>query len=79
MIVIGGEQKGASTATKKVSNITIYDVKSKLIAYSGSFVDIQHVVNEFGSVFVIQGDGKVFRPRSLMVQLCSSSHSRYLS
>lgn len=61
MIVIGGEQKGASTATKKVSNITIYDVKSKLIAYSGSFVDIQHVVNEFGSVFVIQGDGKIFK------------------
>ena len=44
---------------KKVSTLTVYDVKSKLIAYSGSFNDVQHVLNEFGAVFIIQGDGKV--------------------
>ena len=75
LVIVSSEQK-ASAASKKdllprravpsdahqLCTLTVYDVKTKLIAFSGSFNDVQHVLAEFGSLFVIQGDGKVALP-----------------
>ena len=58
LVIMSGDMK-PTAASKKVSTITVYDAKTKLIAYSGSFNDVQYILNEFGSVYVIQGDGKV--------------------
>jgi hypothetical protein len=67
LIIVTSEQKAAPTtassatsaAAARVHSVTIYDVHTKIIAFSGSFSDVQHIVAEFACIFVIQGDGKV--------------------
>ncbi len=58
IVVLSADQKTSST--KKLATITLFDIKSHFIAYSAQFNDVMHVINEFGSIFIIQGDGKVW-------------------
>lgn len=44
----------------KMNTFNIYDIKNKLIAITEtSFQNVNHVVAEWGSIFVLTGDGKV--------------------
>ncbi|KAK3285147.1 Vacuolar protein sorting-associated protein 11 [Cymbomonas tetramitiformis] len=44
----------------KTSQLSIYDLKNKLIAYSMGIGDVVHVLCEFGSVTVLQADNTAF-------------------
>lgn len=55
LIVVGQDPNNL-----KFNTFNIYDLKNKLIAYSENrFQNITHVVSEWGSIFVLTGDGKV--------------------
>eukprot|EP01119_Soliformovum_irregulare_P007415 TRINITY_DN1982_c0_g1_i1.p1 TRINITY_DN1982_c0_g1~~TRINITY_DN1982_c0_g1_i1.p1 ORF type:complete len:907 (-),score=260.18 TRINITY_DN1982_c0_g1_i1:49-2769(-) len=57
LIVVGQDPNNAKTNT-----MTIYDMKNRLIAYSESrFQNITHVVSEWGSIFILTADGKMFQ------------------
>eukprot|EP01137_Pigoraptor_chileana_P023996 Opistho-2@91225 len=43
------------------SMVTVYDIKNRFIAYSGSFGDVLAVVAEWGSVFVLTSDRRLYQ------------------
>lgn len=46
----------------KFNSFTIYDLNNKFIAYmENRFQNITHVVSEWGSIFVLTGDGKIYQ------------------
>ena len=44
-----------------VAALTIYDIQNKFMAYSAPFPDIIDVVSEWGSLFIISTDNKIYR------------------
>lgn len=48
-----------SDGKKKINTITIYDTKNKFIAFAAGFEDVTHIMNEWGGLYLLQGDGKV--------------------
>eukprot|EP00163_Fabomonas_tropica_P014549 TRINITY_DN2645_c0_g3_i4.p1 TRINITY_DN2645_c0_g3~~TRINITY_DN2645_c0_g3_i4.p1 ORF type:complete len:454 (+),score=82.80 TRINITY_DN2645_c0_g3_i4:150-1511(+) len=52
---------GKDPHNQKLNSFTIYDLKNHFIAFSGSFSDVAHVVCEWGSIFVITSDNKVYQ------------------
>eukprot|EP01104_Vermistella_antarctica_P005197 TRINITY_DN1563_c0_g1_i1.p1 TRINITY_DN1563_c0_g1~~TRINITY_DN1563_c0_g1_i1.p1 ORF type:complete len:989 (-),score=293.81 TRINITY_DN1563_c0_g1_i1:110-3076(-) len=55
LVVVGRQENKPQYDT-----FTIYDLKNKFIAYSGALPDVRHVASEWGSIFVITKEGKVF-------------------
>lgn len=39
--------------------VTVYDIQNKFIAYSAPYTDMVDIVSEWGSLYIIAGDGKV--------------------
>jgi hypothetical protein len=57
LIVVGQDANNL-----KFNTFNIYDLKNKFIAYSENrFQNITQVVSEWGSIFLITGDGKIFQ------------------
>eukprot|EP00002_Diphylleia_rotans_P002067 TRINITY_DN11279_c0_g1_i5.p1 TRINITY_DN11279_c0_g1~~TRINITY_DN11279_c0_g1_i5.p1 ORF type:complete len:734 (+),score=159.34 TRINITY_DN11279_c0_g1_i5:50-2251(+) len=48
-------------APGKPNVVNIYDLANKFIAYTGSFSDILYIVSEWGSVYIVTVDKKIFR------------------
>lgn len=44
-----------------MNTFTIYDLKNKLVAYSGAFQNIMCVIPEWGYIFVLCRDGKLYQ------------------
>lgn len=42
--------------------MTVYDIQNKFIAYSAPYTDMVDIVSEWGSLYIIAGDGKVMEP-----------------
>ena len=40
--------------------VTVYDIQNKFIAYSAPFPDVIDVLSEWGCVYILGGDRKVF-------------------
>jgi vacuolar protein sorting-associated protein 11 len=57
----GGATSGASSASSKIHSVTIYDTRNKFIAFTASLSDVTQVFSEWGTLFVLQGDGKLFQ------------------
>lgn len=55
-LVIVSHEAGAA---QKVDTVTVYDTRNKFIAFAASLHDVTHVFSEWGSLFVLQGDGKL--------------------
>jgi vacuolar protein sorting-associated protein 11 len=45
----------------RLNTLNIYDLKNKLIAYTGSFERIADMCQEWGSVFLLTNDGKLYQ------------------
>ncbi len=58
LIVVTAERKPPNVVT---NTVTIYDLNNKFIAYSDvKFPEIAHVITEWGTVFFVCKDGKVY-------------------
>lgn len=44
-----------------VANLTIYDIQNKFTAYSAPFPDIVDIISEWGSLFIVSTDNKIYR------------------
>jgi len=62
LVIVGREQKrtDASVAVSKVNTLTIYDPANKFIAFGAGFNDIQYVLTEWNTIYILAGDGKVY-------------------
>eukprot|EP00301_Raphidiophrys_heterophryoidea_P025639 c8652_g1_i2.p1 GENE.c8652_g1_i2~~c8652_g1_i2.p1 ORF type:complete len:738 (-),score=172.69 c8652_g1_i2:175-2388(-) len=56
LVVVSSDQTG-TTAT----HIHIHDLKNKFVAFTGTFSDIKCVLCEFGSIFIVTGDNKMYQ------------------
>jgi hypothetical protein len=57
------------------NSFTIYDLKNKFIAYSDAFSNVAHVMQEWGCLFVLTQEGKVFS--SVLPVLLNFDHLLY--
>ena len=39
--------------------VTVYDIQNKFIAYKAPYPDVVDIVSEWGSLYIVAGDGKV--------------------
>ena len=62
LVIVGREQKrtDASVAVNKVNTVTIYDPANKFVAFGAGFNDVQYVLNEWGAIYILAGDGKIY-------------------
>ncbi|ORY06607.1 vacuolar protein sorting-associated protein 11 [Basidiobolus meristosporus CBS 931.73] len=59
---IGNIYSSATTALSELNQVTIFDVNNKFSAFSASFSSgVRAVICEWDGVFVLSGDGKLFR------------------
>eukprot|EP00164_Ancoracysta_twista_P003478 GFYU01004640.1.p1 GENE.GFYU01004640.1~~GFYU01004640.1.p1 ORF type:complete len:938 (-),score=267.55 GFYU01004640.1:157-2970(-) len=58
LIVVFEDKKRPNS---KKNTLSIYDLKNKFLAYSQSFDGVQHIVAEWGSVFVLCEDKKIYQ------------------
>lgn len=64
LVIVGREGPRAADAASSVSRIntvTVYDTKNKFIAFAAGFNDVTHVMDEWGALFVLTGDGKMYK------------------
>jgi hypothetical protein len=67
---------GQDPSNVKFNTFNIYDLKNKFIAYSETkFQNVTQVVSEWGSIYVVTGDGKVALHAGLR-DLCRSINWR---
>jgi len=45
----------------KMNTVTFYDSRNRFIAFVAGFTDVTHILGEWGSFFVMTGDGKLFQ------------------
>lgn len=63
LVIVGQDHNraGRSAAMSKVSTLTIYDSVNKFTAFAAGFSDITHVLSEWGALYVLTGDGKIYQ------------------
>ncbi|KAJ8321881.1 hypothetical protein KUTeg_000352 [Tegillarca granosa] len=67
LIVVGKENKPLPRApnlagqTFEMNIVTVYDIQNKFIAYSAPFPDVINIMCEWGSVFILGGDRKLYQ------------------
>jgi hypothetical protein len=64
LVIVGREGPRAADAASSVSRIntvTVYDTKNKFIAFAAGFNDVTQVMDEWGALFVLTGDGKMYK------------------
>lgn len=60
LVLVGMEPKrAASSAAKKINTLTIFDTVNKYHAFNAGFNDVTHVVSEWGSLYLLTGNGQV--------------------
>ncbi|XP_064597137.1 vacuolar protein sorting-associated protein 11 homolog [Liolophura sinensis] len=66
LVVVGKENKTMPRAaaiagqSREMNIVTVYDIQNKFIGYSAPFPEVVDVVSEWGSLYVVCGDGKMF-------------------
>jgi hypothetical protein len=61
LIVVNQLSQEGSIAAGKVQSVTVCDPENKFVAFDHAFTDVQHVLFEWGAIFVLCGDGKMFK------------------
>jgi len=71
LIVVGKDSKvgggggsvtsGTAQQISRMNGVNVYDLKNKFIGWSGVVNDVTHVINEWGSIFVVTGDRQIFQ------------------
>eukprot|EP00053_Salpingoeca_punica_P016663 m.158284 g.158284 ORF g.158284 m.158284 type:complete len:971 (+) comp17016_c0_seq1:203-3115(+) len=56
-----GKRPDSIDNSKVTTHVTIYDVRNKFIVYAQAFNDVLFVLSEWGTVFVLCGDGKMYQ------------------
>jgi hypothetical protein len=65
LVIVGREgprEAGAAASVSRINTVTVYDTKNKFIAFAAGFNDVTHVMDEWGALFVLTGDGKMCVP-----------------
>ncbi|XP_068706072.1 vacuolar protein sorting-associated protein 11 homolog isoform X2 [Montipora foliosa] len=52
---------GGNSQTRNVNIVTVYDIQNKLIAFTGTFQGVIDVLCEWGSLFVLTAENKIFQ------------------
>ncbi|XP_023235262.1 vacuolar protein sorting-associated protein 11 homolog [Centruroides sculpturatus] len=65
LVVVGKDNKAipslsSSGSSVEMSIVTVYDIQNKFIAYSAPFSGIVNIVSEWGMLFILNQDGKLF-------------------
>ena len=58
LIIVGRENKRAESVSR-VNTVTVYDTRNKFIAFAAGFEMVNQIICEWGSLFILQNDGKV--------------------
>ncbi|XP_052690623.1 vacuolar protein sorting-associated protein 11 homolog [Crassostrea angulata] len=67
LIVVGKEDKTLPRPvqlggqTMEMNIVTVYDIQNKFIAYSAPFPDVIDVLSEWGCVYILGGDRKIYQ------------------
>ncbi|CAG2230700.1 PEP5 [Mytilus edulis] len=66
LIVVGKENKGLPRApilggqTLEMNIVSVYDIQNKFIAYTAPYADVISILCEWGSVYILSGDRKLY-------------------
>jgi hypothetical protein len=66
LVIVNQYSQDGSISAGKVQSVTVCDPDNKFLAFDNAFTDVQHVLYEWGSIFVLCGDGKVWRALPLL-------------
>ncbi len=58
LVIVGRESKRADTVSR-INTVTVYDTRNKFIAFAAGFEMVNQIISEWGSLFILQCDGKV--------------------
>lgn len=63
LVIVGREKKraDASVSVSKINTLTIYDTVNKFTVYGAGFNDVMQVMGEWGALYVLTGDGKLYQ------------------